>query len=61
MYCSFINQLIIVTKRPNVITGLPFAVFLVSIAVILFTRLGFPYSGQPHSLSPQRYMFSVSG
>lgn len=57
--CSFVNQLIIVTKKPTVITRLPITVTLVAVAVVIFTRLGFPYSGQPHSLTPQRYLISV--
>ena len=32
---------------------------LLAMAVLLFTNLGFPYSGQAHSLTPQRYLMAV--
>lgn len=33
---------------------------LVSFLVLVFTPLGFPYSGDPNNLAPQRFMVAVS-
>lgn len=43
----------------NLIKGL-MLVFISAVLVLLFTPLGFPYSGDLSAPAPQRYMISVS-
>lgn len=57
--CSFIHQLIIVIRKEKIVTKIPIAITLGALAVLLFTNLGFPYSGQVDSLTPQRYLITV--
>lgn len=58
--CSFVNHLIIVCRNEKLIKRLPIVISLLAVTVLICTNLGFPYSGQVDSLTPQRYLISVS-
>lgn len=57
---SFAVPLILLVRKVERIFSLLFGVFLISLAVLILTPLGFPYSGEPGSLAPQRFMIAVS-
>lgn len=60
MLFSFAVPLILLVKKVERIFSLLIATFLISLAVLLLTPLGFPYSGGPDVLAPQRFMIAVS-
>lgn len=57
---SFAIPIILLVKETYRILNLLLGLFLLSIAVLIFTPMGFPYSGDPNSLAPQRFMLAVS-
>lgn len=57
---SFVVPLILLVRQVERVFKLLIGIFLISIACLLLTHLGFPYSGEPGSLAPQRFMVSVS-
>lgn len=52
--------LILLVRDSHRIFSLLLGIFLISIAVLLLTPLGFPYSGDPRAPAPQKFMLSVS-
>lgn len=58
---SFAVPLILLVKGVERIFSLLTGLFLLSVALLILTPLGFPYSGEPSSLAPQRFMIAVSG
>lgn len=56
---SFVTQLILLAENPDLIISLPIGLSFFAIALILLTPLGFPYSGEPNALAPQRFIISV--
>lgn len=57
---SFAVPLILLVRSIERIFSLLIGLFLLSLAVLILTPLGFPYSGEPTSLAPQRFMIAVS-
>ncbi|XP_066142542.1 endoplasmic reticulum metallopeptidase 1-like isoform X2 [Euwallacea fornicatus] len=55
---SFAVPLILLVRKVDKIFKSLIAVFLMSLAVLLLTPLGFPYSGGPNVLAPQRFMIA---
>lgn len=60
MLFSFVVPLILLVKKLDGILKSLIGVYLISLAVLLLTPLGFPYSGGPGVLAPQRFMIAVS-
>lgn len=56
----FQSPLVLLLQKVYTVFSTLTAVFLVSFLVLVFTPLGFPYSGDPDNLAPQRYMVAVS-
>lgn len=57
---SYVTPLILLVKNVEYIFKLLIGIFLMSIATLLLTRLGFPYSGESNFLAPQKFMLAVS-
>ncbi|KAJ3647303.1 hypothetical protein Zmor_019187 [Zophobas morio] len=57
---SFAVPLILLVKGVERIFSLLTGLFLLSVALLILTPLGFPYSGEPSSLAPQRFMIAHS-
>lgn len=55
---SFASPIILLVKDTYRILNLLFSLFLLSVAVLLLTPLGFPYAGENGSLAPQRFMLT---
>ncbi|XP_047115031.1 endoplasmic reticulum metallopeptidase 1-like isoform X1 [Schistocerca piceifrons] len=55
---SFITPLILLVRRPTRILSLFGGLSLVAIILLILTPLGFPYSGDPASPAPQRFMIA---
>ncbi|KAJ8925688.1 hypothetical protein NQ315_009535 [Exocentrus adspersus] len=55
---SFVVPLILLIRKVERIFSLLTGLFLVSLAVLILTPLGFPYSGDLNSLAPQRFMMA---
>lgn len=55
---SFAIPLILLVRKVERIFSFLIATFLISLAVLLLTPLGFPYSGEPGHLAPQRFMMA---
>jgi len=53
---SFYNPLVLLLQKVYTLFSTLAVVLLVSFLVLVFTPLGFPYSGDPDNLAPQRYM-----
>lgn len=56
---SFAVPLIILVKDSYKVFNLLLGIFLISVGFLLLTPLGFPYSGDPKSPAPQRFMLCV--
>lgn len=56
----YVIPLILILKRVEYVFKLLIGIFLMSIAVLLLTRFGFPYSGESNFLAPQKFMLAVS-
>ncbi|KAL3286357.1 hypothetical protein HHI36_000864 [Cryptolaemus montrouzieri] len=56
MLLCFAVPVILLVQKVKKVFSLLMGIFLVSIAVLLLTPLGFPYSGNPNSPAPQRFM-----
>lgn len=59
MVCSQ-NPLVLLLRKVYTVFSTLAVVLSVSFLVLVFTPLGFPYSGDPDNLAPQRYMVAVS-
>lgn len=57
---GYVTPLILLVKKIEYIFKLLIGIFLMSIAVLLLTRFGFPYSGEQNFLAPQKFMLAVS-
>lgn len=55
---SFATPLIILVRGVERIFSLLIGIFLISLAALILTPLGFPYSGEPNALAPQRFMIA---
>ncbi|XP_060528863.1 endoplasmic reticulum metallopeptidase 1-like [Cylas formicarius] len=58
MLFSFAVPLILLVKKVDRIFSLLIGLFLISLAFLILTPLGFPYSGDPNVLAPQRFMMA---
>lgn len=56
----FQNPLVLLIQKVYTVFYTLAIVLLVSFLVLVFTPLGFPYSGDPNNLAPQRFMVAVS-
>lgn len=59
LFC-FVTPLILLVRKVDRIFSFLTAIFLMSLAVLLLTPLGFPYSRSSGLLAPQRFMIAVS-
>ncbi|KAJ8939086.1 hypothetical protein NQ314_011240 [Rhamnusium bicolor] len=59
MLFSFVVPLILLVRKVERIFSLLTGLFLLSLAILILTPLGFPYSGEMNSLAPQRFMIAV--
>lgn len=59
MLFSFVVPLILLIRKVERIFSLLTGLFLLSLAILILTPLGFPYSGDQNSLAPQRFMIAV--
>lgn len=57
---AFAAPLIVVVRGVGRIFTFLWGLFLLSVAVLLLTPVGFPYSGTSNNLAPQRFMIAVS-
>jgi hypothetical protein len=55
---SFYNPLVLLLQKAYTVFSSLAVVLLVSFLVLVFTPLGFPYSGDPDNLAPQRFMIA---
>ncbi|XP_027845862.2 endoplasmic reticulum metallopeptidase 1-like [Aphis gossypii] len=55
---SFYNPLVLLLQKVYTVFSSLAVVLLVSFLVLVFTPLGFPYSGDPNNLAPQRFMIA---
>lgn len=53
------NPLVLLLQKVYTVFSSLAVVLLVSFLVLVFTPLGFPYSGDPNNLAPQRFMIAV--
>lgn len=56
----FQNPLVLLLQKVYTVFSTLAVVLFVSFLVLVFTPLGFPYSGDPNNLAPQRFMVAVS-
>lgn len=56
---AFASPLILLVKRAERVFSLLTGLFLISVAILILTPLGFPYSGDSSLLAPQRFMIAV--
>lgn len=54
------TPLVLLVRGVERIFSILWGLFLISVAVLLLTPMGFPYSGKPGSLAPERFMIAVS-
>lgn len=52
--------IVLLIKNAERIISVIVGIFLIAIAVLILTPLGFPYSGDPLSPAPQRFMIAVT-
>nr|XP_012220395.1 PREDICTED: endoplasmic reticulum metallopeptidase 1-like isoform X1 [Linepithema humile]XP_012220396.1 PREDICTED: endoplasmic reticulum metallopeptidase 1-like isoform X2 [Linepithema humile] len=57
---SFTLPIVLLIKNAERIISVFIGIFLIAIAVLILTPLGFPYSGDPSSPAPQRFMIAHS-
>lgn len=55
----FQMPIVILIKNAERIISVLTGIFLIAIGILILTPLGFPYSGNPLSLAPQRFMIAV--
>ncbi|XP_025831142.1 endoplasmic reticulum metallopeptidase 1 isoform X2 [Agrilus planipennis] len=55
---SYLSPLILLVRNPQRIFSVLSGLVLLAFAVLILTPLGFPYSGEPGSLAPQRFMIA---
>lgn len=60
LFFFFQNPLVLLIEKAYIVFSTLAIVVLVSILVLVFTSFGFPYSGDPNNLAPQRFMVAVS-
>ncbi|KAJ8969459.1 hypothetical protein NQ317_008791 [Molorchus minor] len=58
MLFSFVVPLILLVRRVERVFSILTGLFLLSLAILILTPLGFPYSGEPNALAPQRFMIA---
>ncbi|XP_018563035.1 endoplasmic reticulum metallopeptidase 1 isoform X1 [Anoplophora glabripennis] len=58
MLFTFVVPLILLIRKVERIFSLLTGLFLLSLAILILTPLGFPYSGDQNSLAPQRFMIA---
>lgn len=58
MLFSFVVPLILLVRKLDGILKSLIGVYLISLAILLLTPLGFPYSASPGVLAPQRFMIA---
>lgn len=56
---SFVVPLVLLVKGVERIFSLLTGLFLMSLAALILTPMGFPYSGEQGALAPQRFMMAV--
>lgn len=56
---SFVVPLVLLVRGAERIFSLLTGLFLISLAALILTPLGFPYSGEHGALAPQRFMMAV--
>lgn len=54
------TPLVVLVKGVERVFSILWGLFLISVAVLLLTPMGFPFSGKPGSLAPERFMIAVS-
>lgn len=54
------TPLVVLVRGVERIFSILWGLFLISVAVLLLTPMGFPYSGKPGNLAPERFMLAVS-
>lgn len=59
MLFSFVVPLALLVRGIERIFSLLTGLFLISLALLILTPLGFPYSGETGALAPQRFMMAV--
>lgn len=52
--------IVLLIKNAERIVSVIVGIFLIAIAVLILTPLGFPYSGDPLSPAPERFMIAVT-
>jgi len=52
--------IVLLIKNAERVISVIVGIFLIAIAVLILTPLGFPYSGDPLSPAPQRFMIAVT-
>lgn len=57
---SFAVPLVLLVKGVERIFSILTGLFWISLALLILTPLGFPYSGETGYLAPQRFMIAVS-
>lgn len=57
---SFVAPLGLLVRGIERIFSLLTGLFFLSLALLILTPMGFPYSGEPGALAPQRFMIAVS-
>lgn len=57
---TYVTPLILLVRNPGKVLSLLLGIVLISVGVLLLTPFGFPYSGDPQSPAPQRFMIAVS-
>lgn len=63
LYClllSYVVPIILLVRNSARVFSVLLGVFLLALAVLILTPLGFPYSGDPTAPAPQRFMIAVS-
>lgn len=59
VFFSLQLQIVVLVKNAGRVISVLLSIFLISIAVLILTPLGFPYSGDPNSPAAQRFMIVV--
>lgn len=57
---SFAAPLVVLVRKVDRVFSILWGLFLISVAVLLLTPAGFPYSATKGNLAPQRFMMAVS-
>lgn len=52
--------IVVLVKNTERVISVLFGIFLIATGVLILTPLGFPYSGDPASPAPERFIIVVS-